>query len=93
VATVEFRHDLDPIWHSQWQAVAFIDTAQVTINQTSWAGGANRATLSGVGVGFNWAGPKLWRAKISLATPIGSTPVMAPAPGLVRGWLELSKAF
>lgn len=95
LATAELRRDLGAAWSGQWQVAAFIDSARVTVNKTLWpeATGANSATLSGAGVGLNWAGPNQWRAKATVATPIGSTPVLVRTTNLVRAWVEIGKGF
>ncbi len=56
IGTAEIRHDLGSSRFGQFQAVGFIDSAQVTVNQNPWARGTNRATLSGAGGGLNWLG-------------------------------------
>ena len=91
-ATVELRHDLQP-WHGQWQAVTFLDGEHVKINENIWTAGANDATLGGAGIGVNWTGSHQLSAKASIATPIGSVPVLAAATGSVRGWIEVAKSF
>jgi hemolysin activation/secretion protein len=93
LATAEFRHALGPACGSQWQAVAFFDRAQMKINQTAWGPATNRATLSGVGVGLNWVGPRLWSGKLCVATPVGPIPVLAASTASARVWLELSRGF
>jgi len=64
VGIVEFRHVLGTAWSGQWQAVAFVDSAHVSVNQNVWAAGTNRARLSGAGLGLNWAGPSQWSARV-----------------------------
>jgi hemolysin activation/secretion protein len=91
--TIELRHDLGTLWAGQWQAVAFFDSAQVTVNKTTSATGANTAHLSGAGLGLNWAGPNLWSARAYVAAPIGSTPDLVADTSSARAWAEISKAF
>jgi hemolysin activation/secretion protein len=93
LGTAELRHELGSSLRGQLQAVAFIDSAQVTINKTAWSPGANTATLSGAGLGLNWAGANFWSAKICVAARIGATPVLVANPGSARAWLEVSRAF
>lgn len=93
LGSVELRHDLTTSGRSQWQAVAFVDTAHVTVNRTPWVGGKNSATLSGLGAGLNWAGPSRWNGRASAALPIGGAPELAPNPASVRFWIELSRGF
>jgi hemolysin activation/secretion protein len=42
IGTAELRHDLGSGPFGQFQAVGFIDSAQVTINQNPWARGASQ---------------------------------------------------
>jgi len=91
-ASAEWRHYLHA-WHGQWQAVVFLDSEHVTVNKNVWTSGTNDATLSGAGVGLNWTGSHQLSAKASLATPLGSAPVLAGATSSIRGWIELAKGF
>jgi hemolysin activation/secretion protein len=93
LGTAEFRHDLGRAWKSQWQAVAFIDSANVTVNKTIWVTGPNGADLSGAGVGLNWVGPNRWDAKICIAKPIGPIPALVTNAASSRLWIETSKGF
>ena len=93
LGTAEFRHDLRATWGGLWQAVAFVDSAHVTVNQNTWAAGTNSATLSGAGVGLNWSGPNMWSAKFDLAAPIGSRPELVGSTGSPRAWVALSWGF
>lgn len=88
---VELRRDLDLSWHGQWQGIAFIEHAHLTVNQTNWASGTNGASLSGAGVGLNWYGVDQWSARLGIAAPAGATP-----PGInrkARAWLDIAKGF
>ena len=91
--TIEVRYDLGQAWHGKWQAVAFIDSAHVTVNQSTWTTGVNNATLSGAGVGLNWTGQSLWSAKTYLAVPMGSQPVLVKASNSSRVWTEIDWRF
>jgi hemolysin activation/secretion protein len=91
--TVEFRHLLAAAWHGHWQTLVFLDSAQVTINKNPTLPGKNSAALSGAGVGLNWIGPQAWSAKIYVATPFGSAPVLVQDSSSVRLWVEFSKGF
>lgn len=93
LGTIEFRHNLGTAWQGQWQAVAFVDSAHVTVNKNTWVAGTNSATLSGAGVGLNWAGADQWTARAYIATPIGSTPVLVGTTYSTRAWVEVSKRF
>jgi hemolysin activation/secretion protein len=91
--TAEFRHDLGAAWNGQWQAVAFIDSAYVTVNQSSWAAGANSATLNGAGVGINWRSVNQWSARAYIAMPIGPVPDLVGSTSSVRAWVGVSMLF
>ena len=91
--SAEYRHDLGQAGGGQWQAVTFIDSANVTVNHTTWTTGDNNATLSGAGIGLNWNGPDQWGAKMYVATPVGSTPVLVGNTNSTRAWVEISRRF
>jgi hemolysin activation/secretion protein len=93
LGSAEFRHELGAALRSQWQAVAFVETAHVTVNHTPWVTGQNDATLSGMGVGLNWGGPSHWNGKASIAVPIGGTPELVPDTSSSRFWIEISRGF
>ncbi|TAN48234.1 MAG: ShlB/FhaC/HecB family hemolysin secretion/activation protein [Methylococcaceae bacterium] len=100
IGTVELRHDLGASGFGQWQAVAFADSAQITVNQTPWSAGANQATLCGAGGGINWLGPALdWmgasrlNARAYIATPVGPVPKLVGKTDAVRAWLEIGMGF
>lgn len=91
--TVEYRYDLGSAWQGQWQAIAFVDSAHVKLNKNFSDSPANSADLSGAGLGLNWIGPNRWTAKVSLAKPIGSTPLQVGASNSMRAWVEIGKSF
>jgi hemolysin activation/secretion protein len=92
-ATAELRHALGTAWGGQWQTVAFVDTAHVTVNKNTWVSGTNSATLSGSGLGINWAGLKQWRAKAFISKRIGAVPSLVASSAPIRAWVEISKEF
>ena len=91
--SAEWRHDLDTGSAGQWQAVAFLDSARVTVNQQRWSAGPNSARLHGAGLGVNWAGGQQWNARAYVAKPIGGTPVLLAARSSARLWVELNRRF
>ncbi len=91
--SVELRHDLGQFASGRWQVLAFVDSEHVTVNKNPWLPGDNGATLSGAGVGMNWAGPDQWHAKLYVAAPFGSTPKLIGDNKSVRAWAEIGKAF
>jgi hemolysin activation/secretion protein len=93
LGTAEFRHDLGQALHGQWQVMTFIDSEHVTVNKRTWVAGVNSASLSGVGVGLNWAGQNQWSARAYIATPIGSTPAQVESNVSAHVWVEISRGF
>jgi hemolysin activation/secretion protein len=91
--TAEIRRDLGSAWQGRWQALAFIDSEQLTINKHQFVAGTNSVTLSGVGLGLRWAGPAQWVAQTYLATHMGPTPSLVESPTSVRLWVEIIKGF
>ena len=91
--TTELRHTFPQRWHGQWQTIAFVDDAHLTINKTVFAPGPNTASLNGAGVGLNWAGPDQWTAGVTVAAPIGSRPELLGSTSSVRVWAQISKGF
>ena len=91
--TTELRHTYPRRWHGQWQTVAFVDDAHLTINKTVFAPGPNTASLNGAGIGLNWAGPEQWTAGVAVAAPIGSRPELLGSTNSVRAWAQISKGF
>jgi hemolysin activation/secretion protein len=92
LGTIEFRHDLRSSY-GQWQAIAFVDSAHVRINKTTWIAGLNSASLSGAGVGINWTGSNQWDIKAAIATPIGATPALVADTRSTRAWIEVAMRF
>ena len=92
-ASLEWRHDLAQYWQGRWQTVVFADHARVKINQSPWFAGDNYATLSGAGVGLNWAGANGFSGRIYLATRIGAKDDLVSDNSNTRGWAELRWGF
>ena len=93
LATIEVRHSLGAAWQGHWEVVAFVDSSRVKVNKIERVAGTNSATLSGAGVGLNWAGPDQWTAKGFIARRIGSVPALVASTASVRGWVEIRKGF
>lgn len=91
--TAEVRQDLGNALNTQWQAVAFVDHAELGLNRVAWVNSANRVRLSGAGVGLNFSAAKTWSARISVAARLGSAPAAVTRAATTRLWIELSRAF
>jgi hemolysin activation/secretion protein len=91
LVTAELRRSLN----AQWQLVGFVDVAHGTANQQRWAAATGPAsrTLSGGGVGLNWAGVDGWSVRASYAHRLGSDKATAEADHGGRFWLQASRAF
>jgi hemolysin activation/secretion protein len=93
LVNIEFRRDMGRALLGQWQAVAFVDSAQIRVNRNTWTTGANSGSLNGAGVGFYWSGQKQWHARAYLATRLGSSPQLVGPTSSARAWAEVSKMF
>lgn len=91
LGTVELRHQLGALAGGQWQVLAFVDSAHVTVNEKPWVAGTNNATLTGAGLGLNWISSSGWNVKAHIASRLGSTPELVSSTATTRGWLEISK--
>jgi hemolysin activation/secretion protein len=92
VLSAEWQQSLGQAWKGQWQAVAFVDTARITINPVGTAG-PNTVSLSGAGIGLNWTGPAQLTARSAIAIPLGAGSELVNANKSVRAWLEVQKVF
>jgi len=93
LVTAEFRRNMGTAWQGQWNAVAFVDSAHVTVNRNTWVTGTNSANLSGLGAGLNWTGESQWHTKAYVAMRLGSAPAIVANTASTRTWLEVSKEF
>jgi hemolysin activation/secretion protein len=93
VFNAEWRYELGRAFGGQWRGLAFVDTAQVTVNKNPWGLGENTATLSGAGVGLGWTGPDKWNGRATLSYPLGSIPALVTTPASPRGWIEMRTGF
>lgn len=89
VLNLELRHELA----QGWQAIAFMDSAYVTVNKNPWVTGTNTAMLDGAGLGLNWASADHWNAKAYIASRLGTAPVLVGNTSATRAWFEISKGF
>lgn len=88
--TVELRHNLS----AGWQLVGFIDAATGRANAEPFAGATGgRRTLSGAGLGLNWAGPRGWAARVFYAHRLGHEKATAEPDRSGRLWLQASWSF
>jgi hemolysin activation/secretion protein len=90
----ELKQPIRTALNGQLTATAFIDTTTMTINKKPWSeAGANHSTLSGAGLGLNWAGTNQYTGMAYVATPIGAK---SPLMGSVKSTqfsIEFQKRF
>ena len=91
--SAELRQELGQNGLGQWQAVAFVDSARVSVNNNPWVGGTNTASLNGAGFGININAIHQWSVKAYIATPTGATPTLLGTRKATRFWLETRKGF
>lgn len=96
VLTLEARLDLPGLLRrvpGQVQLLAFVDAGSVTINKNPWAPGDNRRTLSGAGVGVNWADPGNFLVRAYYARKLGNDVALSAPDKSGRFWVQLVKFF
>jgi hemolysin activation/secretion protein len=93
LATAELRHNLGVSSHGTWQTIFFADRGYVRIYKDVFDTSDNAATLSGVGIGLNWAGGNGWTSALGVARPVGAVPALVGETASWRVWLEFHKAF
>ena len=75
------------------QAVVFYDIGRVQVMKNTITSGENFATLSGIGVGINWAGTHGFSSNLSIAVPTGDLPSLLTSRDSYRAWFQLQKTF
>lgn len=95
VLTVEARYSL-PVADAlpgQVQLVGFIDAGAVSFNRKRWVPGDNTRTLSGAGVGLNWAVGNDFAVKAFYARKLGNEAATSAPDASGRFWLQAVKYF
>lgn len=94
IATLELRRLLGE-FYGAWQGVAFYDTARVKVNESTWttATGKNRLTISGAGLGLEWAGPYQMSARVFAASSLGGGNALTENGDKTIAWFEFVKRF
>ncbi|MDQ2187363.1 ShlB/FhaC/HecB family hemolysin secretion/activation protein [Alcaligenaceae bacterium A4P071] len=96
VFTLEARQSLPQLASyvpGQVQLVAFVDTGYVKFRKDNWAQGRNSRTLSGAGVGVNWAVGRDYLFNAFYAHTLGSAQAESAPPSSSRVWLQAVKYF
>lgn len=96
VFTVEPRMRLPKFWErmpGQTQLIGFIDTGSIITNTNTWAGGINRRTLSGGGVGLNWTVINNFFVRAYYAHKLGDGIALSAPDRSGRLWIQVVKFF
>jgi hemolysin activation/secretion protein len=95
ILTIEGRMDLPK--HASvpgvMQLVVFADAGTVTVDRNPWVSGNNHRTLSGAGVGVNWALPGNFTARAYYAHKLGNDVATSAPDKSGRLWVQLVKYF
>ena len=92
LVSAEFGYAIGQVLHGQMQAISFIDSAYVIVNQKPWVTGPNNASLTGAGFGLNWTGPNQWSVRVSMASPLGPKQALISTRA-TRLWVELRRGY
>lgn len=96
VAHLEARYLLPKVSETlpgQMHLIGFIDTGSVKTHKNPWVAGPNTRTLSGIGIGLNWAEANNFLARVYYAVKLGNEkPTSAPDQS-GRFWIQLVKYF
>lgn len=96
LVNLEARMDLPRLWATMpghMQLVAFVDAGSVKQNNSPWAPGDNRRTLSGAGIGANWGDPGNFLARVYYARKLGNEDALSAPDRSGRLWFQLVKYF
>jgi hemolysin activation/secretion protein len=79
----------------QVQFIGFVDTGTVSVNRNPWAlaGGPNSRTLSGMGLGVNWADANDFEVRAYYARKLGSAQATSAPDASGRFWIQGIKYF
>lgn len=73
--------------------LGFVDAGTVTVHKDPWDDADNRRTLSGTGVGFNWAEYNNFSVKSYYAHKLGNEAATSAPDSDSRFWIQLVKYF
>ena len=79
----------------QVQLIGFVDTGTVTVNRDPWAlaGGPNNKTLSGAGLGINWADVNDFEVRAYYARRLSNAAATSAPDASGRFWIQGIKYF
>jgi hemolysin activation/secretion protein len=95
VLTLEARMDLPKLQAlpGHMQLIAFADAGRVTLNRDPWAAGDNHRSLSGAGIGVNWADPGNFLVRAFYAHKLGDAVATSSPDRSGRFWVQVVKYF
>ncbi len=77
----------------QMHLIGFVDAGHIRINKDPWAPGDNTRTLSGAGVGIQWAETNNFLARAYYAFKLGNEDAISAPDKSGRFWFQLVKYF
>ena len=93
LVTAEWRRSLGLPWRGAWLASVFVDHGGLQVYKHPVTPGPDSATVSDVGAGLHWDGPKQWQLSVQAATPFGPTSPLLGTTSGARVWAQLQKGF
>jgi hemolysin activation/secretion protein len=91
--TAEWRHTLAIPWSGAWLGSLFADRGHIQVYKDEFTPGINDATLSDIGAGVHWDGPREWAVSAQVATRVGPSSPLLHADSGERFWLQAQKGF
>lgn len=88
LGNVELRYALT----DSWQLSTFVDHGKVRLNKDTWSSGENHRSLSGAGVGANWAAYG-WQLTTSASWKLGNAQAQSDVDRSPRVWAQLVRYF
>lgn len=73
--------------------VGFVDHGRVSTSKDPWAAGPNRRSLSGVGIGLNWADNRDFSVKAYYAHKLGNEKALSAPDSAGRFWIQAVQYF
>ena len=95
IGSAAFRYYLTQAFDGRLTGSLFYDSAHIIVNKSPWQGltSDNSATISGAGIGLDWAGPKQLSANLVIAVPTDSTSTLVDDRPTRSVWLSMNKGF
>jgi hemolysin activation/secretion protein len=93
LVTAEWRRALAMPWNGAWLASLFADRGRIQVYKDAFTPGTNAASLSDIGAGLHWDGPREWAVSVQVATRVGPSSSLLRADSGARAWLQVQKGF